>query len=147
MIRASSALNKGEKGQNLLTINLGGDTTKRKTFSSTIHTEGRLSSLAHTMPRPAEHSLSLRISSLVCLGTLPGIHPLHDNLILLALHHVVGEHGVEIRDRSCQHDPVSTEFMVPYLKREKGKEGRSAPSTTNCTVQMIHCSMALPAQQ
>jgi len=72
----------------------------------------------------SEHSRSLRIPSLARLGTLPGIHPLHDDLILLALHHVVGEHGVEVRDGSRQHDPVSAEFMVPYLKGEE--RGRRA---------------------
>lgn len=99
------------------------------------------------MSRPVKHLWSLWRPSLACLGTLPGIHPLHDNLVLLALHHVVGEHGVEVRDRSCQHDPVSAEFMVPYLKREreKGKEGRSVPSTTSRMVRMVHCSTASAA--
>jgi len=56
-----------------------------------------------------------------CLGNLPGVHPLHDDLILLALHHVIGEHGMEVGDGSCQHDPVSAEFMVPHLKGEEKK--------------------------
>lgn len=31
-------------------------------------------------------------------GSVPWVHSLHYNLILLALHHVIREHSVEIRD-------------------------------------------------
>lgn len=121
----------GEKRQNLLTINLTGDTTERNMFSGIILAEGR--------PRPVEGSGSFWAS-----WTLPGIHPLHDDLILLALHHVVSEHGVEVGDRSCQHDPVSAEFMVPYLKkgREKGEEGRSAPFAASPGDSLLHSALS-----
>lgn len=93
--------------------------------------------LAHTAPGPAGDWRSLGFS----LGMSPGIHALHDDLLLLALHHVVGEHGVEVRDGGCQHDPVRAEFMVPDLRRGK-REGEGI-STIHGSV--IPCSTAPPA--
>lgn len=67
--------------------------------------------------------------------TSPGIHPLHDDLVLLALHHVVGEHGVEIGDRSRQHDPVGAKFMVSYLKKKARKGERKKIRTIHRQTQ------------
>lgn len=47
---------------------------------------------------------------------LPGVHALHQNLVLLTLHHVVSEHGMEVRDRGGQNDTMSTELMVANLQ-------------------------------
>lgn len=47
---------------------------------------------------------------------LPGVHALHQDLVLLTLHHVVGEHGMEVRDRGGQDDTVSAELMVANLQ-------------------------------
>lgn len=81
-----------------------------------------------------EQPLSLAHTARFSLGILPGIHALHDNLILLALHHVVGEHGVEVGDGSCQHDPVSAEFMVPNLRQATGRDKGSVPGIP-CSIQ------------
>lgn len=48
---------------------------------------------------------------------LPGVHALHQDLVLFTFNHVVGEHGVKVRDRSRQNDPVSAELMIPDLHR------------------------------
>ena len=53
----------------------------------------------------------------VCLGS-PGIHALHDDLVLFALHHVVGEHGVEVGYGRRQDDPVGAELVIPDLPEE-----------------------------
>ena len=45
----------------------------------------------------------------------PGVHALHHDLVLFALHHVVGEHGVEVRYGRRQDDPVSAELVIPDL--------------------------------
>lgn len=55
-----------------------------------------------------------------CVGLcLPGIHALHQDLILFTFHHVVGEHGVKVWYGSRQDDPVSTELMIPDLQRRQ----------------------------
>lgn len=48
---------------------------------------------------------------------LPGVHALHQDLILFALHHVVGKHGMKIRDGGRQNDPVSAELVISNLQR------------------------------
>lgn len=47
---------------------------------------------------------------------LPGIHALHDDLILFALDHIVGEHGMEVGNGSSQNDPVGTKLMLSHLQ-------------------------------
>lgn len=55
----------------------------------------------------------------ICTGvSVPGVHALHQDLILFTLHHVVGEHGVEVRDGGRQHDPVSAELVIPDLRTD-----------------------------
>lgn len=49
---------------------------------------------------------------------LPWVHALHDNLVLLALNHVIGEHGVEVRYGSSQYNPVGAEFVISHLEKE-----------------------------
>lgn len=34
-------------------------------------------------------------------GWVPWVHSLHHYLVLLALHHVICKHSVEVRDRGC----------------------------------------------
>ena len=53
----------------------------------------------------------------MCLGS-PGVHALHDDLVLFALHHVVGEHGVEVGYGRRQDDPVGAELVIPHLPEE-----------------------------
>ena len=52
---------------------------------------------------------------------LPGVHALHQDLVLFTLHHVVGEHGVEVRDGGGQDDAVSAELVIPNLQTGKAK--------------------------
>lgn len=61
--------------------------------------------------------------SLSCPWKLPWIHSLHDNLVLLALHHIICKHGMEVRDGGRQDDPVGTELVVPYLEGIEEREG------------------------
>lgn len=49
---------------------------------------------------------------------LPGVHALHEDLVLLTLHHVVGEHGVEVRDGGRQDDAMGAELMIAHLQVE-----------------------------
>lgn len=52
-----------------------------------------------------------------CFLQLPGIHALHDDLILFAFDHVISEHGVEVRNRGGQNDPVGTKLMLSHLQQ------------------------------
>lgn len=61
---------------------------------------------------------------------VPGVHALHQDLVLLALHHVVGEHGVEIRDGGGEDDPVSAELMLPDLQTRAGSEPEPTDSSS-----------------
>lgn len=64
------------------------------------------------------HQSNWRQTSRTGLDWLPGVHALHEDLVLFALHHVVGEHGVEVRDGGGQDDAVSAELVIANL-REK----------------------------
>lgn len=49
----------------------------------------------------------------------PGVHALHDDLILFAFHHVIGEHGMKVWNRSSKDYSVSTEFVLSYLHKHR----------------------------
>ena len=69
-----------------------------------------------------------------CTGLwLPGVHALHQDLILFTLHHVIGEHGVKVWDGGRQNNPVSAEFMIPNL--QGGQQ--------NINIQCSHLHMVL----
>lgn len=67
---------------------------------------------------------------------LPGVHALHQDLVLFTLHHVVGEHGVEVRDGGGQDDSVSAELMVPDLRTT---DRRSHLRRGVCVCDLISC--------
>lgn len=46
---------------------------------------------------------------------VPGVHSLHEYLVLFTLHHIIGEHGMKVRDGGRQHDAVGAEFVLPRL--------------------------------
>lgn len=50
--------------------------------------------------------------------TAPGVHALHDDFVLFALHHVVGEHGMEVRDGGSEDYPVGAELVVSHLQQQ-----------------------------
>lgn len=47
---------------------------------------------------------------------LLGVDALDGYVLLLALGHIVGEHGVEVRNRRRQNDPVRSETLLVNLK-------------------------------
>lgn len=47
-----------------------------------------------------------------------GVDALDGDVLLLALGHVVGEHGVEVWNRWRQHDPVRRETLLLHLKTQ-----------------------------
>ncbi len=65
---------------------------------------------------------------------LPGVHALHQDLVLFTLHHIIGEHGVKVWDGGRQNDPVSAELMIPNLQR------RIKRRKYEYTVYYINCS-------
>lgn len=62
---------------------------------------------------------------------LPGIHALHDDLILFALDHIIGEHGMEVGNGSSQNDPVGTKLMLSHLQHTHQKHTLLTPSLNN----------------
>lgn len=51
----------------------------------------------------------MHVSNSLCVDALNADVP------LLALDHVVGEHGMEVGDGACQHDTVGAEALVVHL--------------------------------
>lgn len=76
-----------------------------------------------------------------CAGLwLPGVHALHQDLVLFTLHHVVGEHGVKVRDRGRQNNPVSAELMIPDLQR---RQPVFSIGWTEHSVENLQCSVSV----
>lgn len=72
---------------------------------------------------------------------LPGVHALHEDLVLFALHHVVGEHGVKVGDGGGQHDAVGAELMIASLQE------KSCCYRGNCNQHSQMLSHVIPQDQ
>jgi hypothetical protein len=46
------------------------------------------------------------------------VHSLQRDFVLFRLHHVRREHGVKVRDRCSQHDPMSVDHCIVHLRRK-----------------------------
>jgi hypothetical protein len=68
------------------------------------------------LQRPAKNHIILESVHRLNKSFVLGVDALDGDVLLLALGHVVGEHGVEVRNRRRQHDPVRCETLLLHLK-------------------------------